>query len=88
MEYKTIYIDSWVYTPKDGAYHVILPHGQERWLVDYKEHREDGPAITYRNDEHSPYYYLNGQRYPKKKYYAELLNRGLITKEECFIICI
>jgi len=88
MDYKTIHIQSWLDTLVVGNYHVILPQGQERWLVNFKEHREDGPAITYKDDEHPPMYYLNGVRYTKQEYYKELLKRGLTTEEEVFIVCL
>ncbi len=36
-------------------------HGDKRWYLDGKLHREDGPAVEYSDG--SKYWYLNGKRY-------------------------
>jgi len=57
--------------------------GSKVWYVKDKLHREDGPAVE--GGRFTEKWYLNGEEYTKPNYYIALLNRGLVTEEECFL---
>ena len=84
IKYETIELDSWDDVPTIGAYHVIFPSGSERWFLDGKFHREDGPAIIWKNGDE--WYFLHEVGYKKSDYYKELYKRELISKKELFIV--
>jgi len=59
------------YIDKDGTERWFEKDGSERWYKDGKWHREDGPAVIYRNG--SKEYYLNDKQI-KEKDYLKVLN--------------
>ena len=59
---------------KDGP--AIFTHsGFEEWRKNGVLHCEVGPAIKYSNG--NEVFYLNGKRFHKTEYYAELSRRGI-----------
>ena len=84
LKYETITIGYWRDLPEIGAYHVIYPNGAEHWLVDNQYHCEDGPAYIWTDG--TEWYYLYGIEYQKSDYYKELYKRGLLSKQELFIV--
>ena len=84
IKYKTINVSKWFEIPKIGAYRAMFPSGGERWLVDGKFHRDDGPAVIRPDGDER--YFLNGTQYQKSRYYKELYKTGLLSKKDYFIM--
>ena len=61
----------------------------ERYYLNGKLHRDDGPAYQYWNDQGTlifEVYAIDGVNYNSlEKYYRELYKMGLISREELFI---
>jgi hypothetical protein len=55
---------------------------KEWWRGGWR-HREDGPAIKWRDG--TKEWYLNDIEYTEEDYWKELFKRGLITEKELFL---
>jgi len=46
---------------KAKSYYFEFPHGEKRWIVNGKLHREDEPAIVYHDG--TKFWYINGENH-------------------------
>ena len=84
---KTINVEYWMDIPDDFTGNVIKESGTKLWLLNGKEHREDGPAIEWANGD--KVWHLNGKYYTEDEHKTEMAIRNsslgkLILKDGYF----